>query len=80
VKDTLGMLDQGPRMVPLSIVARHQRYLQGLSLRRLQQMCRGGTFETATKYGSGVRAHWFVSTAEILSWKVKRNASQIKSN
>jgi hypothetical protein len=66
-------------MIKTTIVARYPKYLFPLSLRRIQQMCRDGkTFKTATKLGSGAKAHWWVSSHEVLAWKVRRNASQLQ--
>ena len=71
--NTMGMPQNPPELVRISIVARHRKYLYPLSLESVERMCRKGIFKTATKLGTGRNAHWFVHSTEVLSWKLNRN-------
>jgi hypothetical protein len=74
----MGILDKGPELIKAAVVARYPKYLYPLSLRRVQQMCKDEVFKTATKLGSGKKAHWWISSSEVLAWKVRRHASQLQ--
>ncbi len=69
-----------PELVRVAIVARHRKYLYPLSLRQVERMCRDGVFKSATKLGSGDKAHWFVSSAEIMAYKMSRHSTQIDNS
>lgn len=74
----MGANEITPELVPIAIVARHKRYLYPYSLESCERMCRNKDFKTAVKLGPGRKAHWFVSVAEVLDYKLKRHASQMQ--
>jgi len=73
----MGIPEPRPHLVRASVVARMERYLAPLSLDTVERMCKQKVFRTAVKLGMGPRAHWWISSAEILAWKTKRNASML---
>jgi hypothetical protein len=61
-------------MIRMSVVSSYPKYLYPLSNRRVQEMCRRGVFKTATKLGIGKNSPWYVSAAEVLTYKANRKA------
>lgn len=75
----MGTTEDAPELVSASIVARKKKYLHPLSQRRIQEMCQQGIFKTATKLGSGRNSHWFISSHEVLQWKLSRSACYVRN-
>ena len=73
----MGTTENAPELVTASLVARKKKYLYPLSIQSVERMCRDRVFKTATKLGPGKKAHWFVSSAEVIQYKLNRNAAEL---
>jgi hypothetical protein len=76
----VGIPQKLPKLMPIAILARSDKYLAPMSLWMADKLCRDGNFRTAVKYGAGKRSHWLVSPTEVLEWRLKRHATQMLDN
>ena len=61
--------------VSTSIACRYRKYLFPLSISSIQKMCQRGVFKTAHKKGYGKKAHWWISSSEIIQHKLNQHAT-----
>lgn len=64
--------------ITCSIACRYRKYLYPLTISSIQKMCQHGVFKTAHKKGAGKKAHWWISGAEIVQWKINRHATALR--
>jgi hypothetical protein len=62
-------------LIRLSVVASHPKYLHPISTHQIRVMCRSGVFKTAVKLGMGRTSAWWVSSGEVLAYRLKRTAT-----
>jgi hypothetical protein len=52
-----------------------QKYL-GVSVRRVEQMCRDGVFQSAFKPGLGLQAHWRILRSDVIRHQFNGHATK----
>lgn len=77
MNEPMGIPQRLPKLMPIAILARSEKYLAPMSLWIADKLCRDGTFKTAVKLSSGKKSHWLVSPTEVMEWRLKRHATQM---